>query len=210
MAEPTKVGDVIDAWLEIAQNAVREGAEHDVSADYDVILGIDVALCTTTAHTGTEVIVQYSEEAAGDGFWTTCARFIGPTGTAVTLALDATEPVGETTLAVTNPATANMDNDGKFKFIEAATDANSEIVFQTANGGDGGDTITIAYGLANEQSNTSALFDIDSATAEAVKSYPAAIPASASRVRVLYNNKYDADGSAVFTRCRIANVTALS
>lgn len=203
----TKAGSVIDAWLEVAQDAIRIGAEQSVATDVDMALLIDVALVTTTAHTGTRVTVQISEEAAGDGFWTSLQPFIGPLGTAVTLALDATEPIGETSIACTNPVTANMDNDGKFKFIEHATDADSEIVYQTANSADAGDTVTIAYGLANEQTSSSALFDIDDAVDEAVIQRVIPIPASATRVRVIYDNKYDPDGSAVFTRCRLANMT---
>ena len=206
----TKAGSVIDAWAEIAQNATREGAEADVSAQYDAALMVDCALSSTTAHTGTEIIVQVSEETAGDGFWTTIARFIGPTGTAVTANVAATEPVGETVIATTNPVTQNVDNDGKYKFIEN-TDAaaNSEIVFTTANSADAGDTITIMHGLANEQTANSDWWDIDSATSEAVKSQLVPLPMSASRARVVYNNKYDADGSTVFTRCRLMNTSAL-
>jgi hypothetical protein len=206
----TKAGDVIDAWAEIAQNATREGAVVNVAAQYDALLEIDVALSSTTAHTGTEVIVQVSEEASGNGFWSTIQRFYGPVGTAVTAAIAATEPVGETVIATTNPTTQNVDNDGKFKFIEHATPANSEIVFTVSNTADAGDTITIMHGLANEQLNTSVWWDVDSATVEAVRQYVVPIPFSCSRARVIYNNKFDADGSTVFTRCRLANVSAMS
>lgn len=203
----TKAGSVIDAWLEVAQAGIRIGAEQSVATDVDMALLIEVALVTTTAHTGTRVTVQVSEEASGDGFWTSLQPFVGPLGTAVVLALDATEPIGETSIAVTDPVTANLDNDGKFKFIEHATDAVSEIVYQTANSGDAGDTLTIAYGLANEQTSSSQIFDIDHAVNEALLQRVVPIPASVSRVRVIYDNNYDPDGSAVFTRARLANMS---
>lgn len=207
----TKAGASIDAWAEIAQNGIREGAEQSVAADYAQLLLVDCALVTTTAHTGTEIIVMVSEETSGDGVWSVLpgGRFIGPTGTAVVDTLNATEPVGETTLAMVDPETSNLDNDGKFKFIEHTTPADSEIVYQTANSGDAGDTITIAYGLANEQDTNSQVFDIDDARAEAVGQYVIPIPPEVTRIRVLYNNKYDPDGSAVFTRARFANISGV-
>jgi len=124
------------AWQEIAQNAVLETGSIDVSDSWDTTLHIDCAISNTTAHTGTEIIVQIASEAGVDGSWTDVTRFIGPIGTAVSCAFAATEPAGETTIAITDPVTNNMDNDGKFKFVENTVAADSEIVYQTANSGD--------------------------------------------------------------------------
>ena len=204
----TKAGSVIDAWAEVAQNAIRIGDDTtSVAADVAMNLLIDVALVTTTAHTGTKVIVQVSEETSGDGTWSTLEEFISKTGTAVVDTLNATEPIGETTLAMDNPASSGLDNDGKFKFIEHTTPANSEIVYQVSNTGDASDTITIAFGLTNQQDTNSQVFDFDDATAEAVLQKVVPLPPSVSRVRVIYNNKFDPDGSAVFTRARLANMS---
>lgn len=207
----TKSTAEIDAWAEIAQAGIREGVNTDVSDMYAATLHIDCALSSTTAHTGTEIIVQIGTDTgdANDN-WSDLVRFISVTGTAVLLAFDATEPIGETTIAVTNPVTANMDNDKKFKFVENTTAADSEIVYQVSNSGDAGDTITIQDGLTHEQDiTTSIIYDIDSATAEAVKQHQIALPSSADRVRVLYNNNFDSNGSTVFTRCRITKVTGI-
>ena len=146
MARLTKVTDItgvtktenteVLAWQEIAQNAVLESGSFDVSASQSSTLHIFCALSSTTAHTGTEIIVLGGSEAGVDGSWTTITRFIGPVGTAVSCAFAATEPAGETTIAITDPVTNNMDNNGKFKFVENTTAADSEIVFQTANSGD--------------------------------------------------------------------------
>ena len=124
------------AWQEIAQGAILESGSIDVSASFSTTLHIDCALSSTTAHTGTEIIVQIASEAGVDGSWTDLTRPIGPTGTAITIALAATEPAGETALSVSNPTAGNFDNLGKFKFIENTTAANSEIVFQTEVGAD--------------------------------------------------------------------------
>ena len=133
----TKTTGEVDAWAEIDTGAIREGANVDVSDAYEATLHIDCALCEATAHTGTEIIVQIGTDTADkDTNWSTLVRLIGPIGTAVTLALNATEPIGETVLEALNPVAGNMDNDKKFKFLEHATDANSEIVYQVSNSGD--------------------------------------------------------------------------
>lgn len=129
------------AWYEIAGNAgddtmFKETGSIDVSACWQATLHIDCALSSTTAHTGTEIIVQIGSEASVDGSWTDLVRFIGPTGTAVSLAFAATEPAGETVIALANPTAGNMDNVGKFKFVENTVVADCEIVFQTEVGAD--------------------------------------------------------------------------
>ncbi len=207
---PTKTTAEVDAWAEIAQAGSRLGAETDVSGANSAMLHIKMALSNTTAHTGTEAIVQVgSDTGNGNDNWETIARLIGPIGTAVSLSLDATEPIGETAIAVTNPVTANMDNDGKSKFIEHGTPANSEIVYQSANSGDAGDTITILKGLGHEQTSSSTIFDIDDAVTEAVLQVSVEIPPDADRVRVIYNNNYDPDGATVFTSARLTTTTSL-
>jgi len=133
---PTYTESEVLAWQEIAQNTVLETGLIDCSASWNTVLHIFVALSSTTAHTGTEVIVQAGSEDGTDGSWSNVTRFIGPVGTAVSCAFVATEPAGETTIAITNPVANNMDNDGKFKFVENAVAADSEIVYQTANSGD--------------------------------------------------------------------------
>ena len=207
---PTKTTAEVDAWAEIAQGASRLGAEKDVSGANTATIHIKMALSNTTAHTGTEAIVQIGSDIGdGNDNWETIARLIGPIGTAVSVTLNATEPIGETSLATLNPVTANMDNDGKSKFIEHTTPANSEIVYQSANSGDAGDTITILKGLGHEQDTNSTIFDVDDAVVEAVIQVSVEIPHDADRVRVIYNNNFDPDGATVFTSARISTTTAL-
>ena len=124
------------AWQEVAQGGVLETGSIDVSASFETYLHIDVALSSTTAHAGTEIIVQIASEAGVDGSWSNLQRFLGPVGTAITIALASTEPAGETAINVDNPTAGNFDNLGKFKFIENVVPANSEIVFQTEVGAD--------------------------------------------------------------------------
>jgi len=207
----TKSVAAVDEWAEVAQNTVREGATTDVSGCHSAILHVDCCLSSATAHTGTEIIVEVSSNTSGDEDWTPLVRFIGPIGTAHKVDLGGDEAAGQTVLSVTDPVTNNLDHNGKFIFIEhTGTVANSEIVYQTTNSGDAGDTITILDGLTNAQTAAdSDFYDIDHATNSAVGMYVVELPLSANRARTIYNNTYDADGSTVHTKCRITKVTAI-
>ena len=196
----------LDEWALTANAAMRLGTELDVSSAYYCTLYIKAALGEAVASTGQpEVIIQTTGEASpAKDDWTPHIRLTGPSGTPVTpLALNATEPAAETIIACTNPVTAGIDNDGKFKFIKNTTVANSEIIFQTANSGDAGDTITILDGLANEQTAAaSVIMDIDDVSNEVVAQWAITIDClTLSRIRVIYNADKDTDGPDVYTFC---------
>ena len=210
----TKAGAEIDAWAEVAQNAIRNGAEYDASGLYCATLHVDCCLSSTAAHTGTLIIVEIRSAASGNGYWHELRRWIGPTGTAIKVDLAGAQNAGNTVLGVTNPVTNNLDVDGKRLFLENTDNVvNSEIVFQVANSGDDGDTITIAPGLANNQSGNSDFYTIDAALTaspnEAVGQYHVALPDECLAVRVRYVNKYDNDGATVHTRTRISGTSAV-
>ncbi|MBE9485453.1 MAG: hypothetical protein IMY74_11430 [Bacteroidetes bacterium] len=196
----------LDEWALTANAAIRLGTELDVSAAYYCTLYIKAVLGEAVASTGQpEVIIQTTGKASpAKDDWSPLMRMIGPSGTPVTpLALAATEPAAETIIACTNPVTAGIDNDGKFKFIKNTVVADSEVVFQTANSGDAGDTITILDGLANEQDiTTSFIMDIDDVSNEVVAQWAITIDClTLSRIRVIYNVDKDTDGPDVYTFC---------
>jgi len=196
----------LDEWALTANTAVRLGTELDVSTAYNCTLNIKAALGEAVASTGQpEVIVQVTGEATpAKDDWTTYMRLVGPAGTPVVRALNATEPAGETVIATLDPVTGLIHNDGKFKFIKnTATPANSEVIFQTENSLDAGDTITILDGLANEQTAAdSSIVDINSARVEVVAQWTLNIDCtSLSRIRLIYNADYDTDGPDVYTFC---------
>ncbi len=196
----------LDEWALTANTAVRLGAELDVSSAYEVTLYVKAVLGEAVASTGQpELILQSTGKASpAKEDWNNELRLVGPIGTPVTpLAFNKTEPAGETVIACTNPATANIDNNGKFKFIKNTTVANSEVVYQTANSGDAGDTITILDGLANEQTAaTAVIMDIDDAVTEVVAQWKITINCrSFKRLRWIYNANYDTDGPDVYTFC---------
>lgn len=204
----------LDEWALTANAAIRLGTELDVSSAYQCKLDIKAVLGEAVASTGQpEVIVQTTgEDSPANDDWTNYMRFIGPQGTPVTpLAFDATEPIGETVIACTNPVTAGIDNDGKFKFILNTVVADSEVVFQVSNSGDAGDTITILDGLANEQDiTTSKIMDIDDADLEVVAQWAITIDCLAlSRIRVIYNADHDTDGPDVYTFCSYTLCTGI-
>lgn len=196
----------LDAWAVTAKTAIRLGNELDVSSAYYCDLDIKAVLGEAVASTGQpEVIIMKTGKASpSKDDWSPYMRLIGPSGTPVTpLALNATEPAAETEIACTNPETAGIDNDGKYKFIKNTTIANSEVIFQTANGGDAGDTITILDGLAHEQTAAaSTIMDIDDVSNEVVAQWSLTIDClSIKRIRVIYNADKDTDGPDVICRC---------
>lgn len=207
----TKSGAAVDAWAAVALGAVREGAEADVSDAYAAMLHIDAALGATTAHLGLQVMVQVASGDTTDEFWHTVFVAVGLTKTAIKVDLGGDEAAGQTELTVTNPVTANLDLHGKEVFLlDTAAPAESEIVLQTANSGDAGDTITVLDGLTRAQAAADAdFYTVDTANISAVEHWNVPIPESVKRVRVLYNNAYGATGSTVYTRARLTKVTAL-
>lgn len=128
------------AWVEIpgggSEDDIIETGSIDTSGSFATTLHIDVCLSSTTAHTGTEVIVQGASEAGVDGSWSTITNYTCCVGTAITAAFVATEPAGETVIAIANPVANNFDNDGKLLFVENTVAADCEIVYQTQHGAD--------------------------------------------------------------------------
>jgi hypothetical protein len=209
MPGPTKVTAEIDAWAAVALAAAREGAAYDVSALYEAGLFIDVCIAGTTAHLGTEVIVELSRDATGDDVWSEYARFITPALTAFKADVASTEAVGQTVLSVTDPTTNKFDHVKKYIFIVDATPANSEICYLVSCEGDATDTITVLDGTTYEHLNTADVYTVDGENLSAVFRRVMELPDWAQRVRVLYNNNFGATGSTVYTRTGINGVSVM-
>jgi hypothetical protein len=113
-----------------------ESSEINLTNVYEAMLHIDVAITGTTAHLGTEIIVQVRKEASVDE-WTQWARFIVLSGlTAFKTDLSDTAASGQKVIPIANPTAGNLNHIMKHLFILDATVANCEIVFQTACGAD--------------------------------------------------------------------------
>ena len=198
-AQPTKSVAAVDEWALVAQNALREGATTDVSGAYDVILHIDIALNTETAHTGTVIEVQISSETAGDEGWSTLGSpWIGPTGTANAEVTSGTENAGATVIECAS-TTGYLADGFIWIFFQHTTPANSELsllVSHVAN-----TSVTVLDGIANDQT-AGTMYN-------KARRYAIPIPLSANRVRVIYDNTFDVDGSTVFTHTRLSKTTGI-
>ena len=198
----TKSTAAVDEWAEVAQNAVREGATTDVSGCYEATLHIDVALSSATAHTGSMIVVQVSSNTSGDEDWTTFVAIPGPTGTANTEPITNNPLSAASTSATCASTTGTYDDDeAHWIFIEDSTVANSELVWLVSHVAD--TSVTWQDGTTNEHAQTTPMWDI-------AETYNVTLPFSAYRVRVIYDNTYDADGATIHTKCRISKVTAIS
>lgn len=123
-------------WSAIAAQGFLDSGVIDLSAVFEATIHIDIAITSTTAHDGTEVIVQVRKEAAL-AEWTDLCRFIGPSGTATKSDCSGTTAAGQTVVGVTNPATGNLNHIGKFIFLEDTdTIAQCEIGYLVAQSGD--------------------------------------------------------------------------
>lgn len=198
--QPTKSALEVDAWAEVAQNTVREGATVDVSAAYSYVLHIDMALSNTTAQTnGAKIEVQVSSNTSGDEDWSTFTSFIGPTGTANDEAVSGTEAIGATVIECASTTGLYDDDETRWIYFENTTVANSELGFLVSHVTN--TSVTIQDGITNAQTG-STMFDI-------AKRYVIELPFAALRFRVIYDNTRDAAGAAVSTTCRLVKVTGL-
>ena len=197
----TKSVAAVDEWAPIAQNAVREGATTDVSGCYEAALHIDVALSTTAvAHTGTKTIIQVTSNTTGDEDWSDFMQIVGPTGTANSEAIT-NDPLAAASTTATVASTTGYVADGVLPiFILDGTVANSELCLLVSAVAD--TSLTWLDGTTNEHAVSTVIFNV-------VESFVIALPMYANRVRVIYDNTYDVDGSTVHTKCRISKVTAV-
>jgi len=192
--------EAVDAWQEIAQDTVLEGTIVDVSPNYDTMVHIDLAITTTTAHTGTEILVQISSAASSDEFWTTLPPFVSLIGTANSESIT-NNPLTAGSTVITVADTTGYATNGTLLFLEDATIANSELVYQ--NDFVTNTSITVNNQTTREHANTAVLFNL------AIAHSPIQLPFSTNRFRVLYNNTFDPDGSTVAIRTRLSKVTSV-
>jgi len=125
------------AWQSVALNAViLESTELSLANVYEAMLHIDVALAGTTAHLGTEIIIEVRKEATVDE-WTVWQRLSVLSGkTAFSTDVASTAAAAQKVIAIANPTAGNLNHINKRLFIEDATAANCEIVWQTEVGAD--------------------------------------------------------------------------
>jgi hypothetical protein len=124
-------------WISIALATYAEATEINLAAVYAATVHVDVAIVGTTAHLGTEILVQIRKEATVDE-WTEWARLVSCAGlTAYATAVLSTAAASQKVIAINNPtATGLFTHLCKNLFILDATIAQCEIVWLTACGAD--------------------------------------------------------------------------
>ena len=124
-------------WTAIALNAaVVESSEIDLTNVYEAMVHVDVAITGTTAHLGTDIIVEVRKEATVDEWtvWTQLSVLSGLTAFKTDVA--DTAAAGQKVIAIVNPTAGNLNHINKRLFILDATVAQCEIVYETACGAD--------------------------------------------------------------------------
>ncbi len=186
---------------------VVQSAEIDTSTVFDTTVFIDWCLAEAAAHDGTEIIVLIGS-GAGDDEWTKYLTLKTNAVTPIGLAFAATEAIGQTVLTTADPA-GGMDHPGKFIFIEHDTPASCEIAYQVTD--NASNSITVLDGISHEQTvATSDIWSVDTARGTVVNQWAIAIPASVSRVKVIFNNWFDTTGANGYGRVRATHLTALN
>lgn len=189
----------VDEWLAIPQNTVREGATADISANYSTTLHIDLALTSATAHTGTKIEIHVSSSDAGDEDWTTLTEITSIQGTANPEALAGAEAQGQTVLEVADTTGYEAD-EARWIFILDDTVADSELAYLVSH--QGTPSVTVLNGITNAHTAADTLYNI-------ARTHTVDLPINIQRVRVVYDNTFDSNGSQVHTRCRLSQTTEL-
>ena len=185
---------IVTDWTAVAQNTIVESGVEDVSDNFGSILYLQSFLDTTTAHTGTNFIIQLSNATAGDEDWHDFTEFVDLVGTAATdLIEDDPLAAGATSITLTSHSLTTL---GVWLAIEDATLADSEIVFEKAQSTN---AITALDGTTNEHAQDTAIFNV-------VMTKSIYIPPEASRVRVIVDNSYDTDGSTLNYKVGISEI----
>lgn len=197
-------GGALDEWALIARNAVREGTTQNITNWQDTTLYISCAVTQTniasaTAHTGTKMKVQISPLDSGDETWMTYLDFTGPTGTASSTTMSGLPNAASLTITVSGSITGLFDDDETrtIFLLGSPTVANSELCTLVSHATN--TSITILDALTNTPGTNTIFWDI-------VETYVVELPKYANRVRILYDNTYDGDGSIVYTYSTIYGV----
>ncbi len=186
---------------------VVQSAEIDCSTKFETTVFIDWCLAEAVAHDGTEIIVLVAS-GAGNDEWTKYLTLTSNAVTPIGLAFAATEAIGQFELTTADPA-GGLDHPGKSIFIEHDTPASCEIAYQVTD--NASNSITVLDGISHEQTvATSDIWSVDTATGTVVNQWAIAIPASVSRVKVIFNNFFDTTGANGYGRVRATHLTALN
>ena len=189
--------DEVDSWQAVAAGTLVTGNADSISDSYKTILYIEVALTSTNAQAGCDVIIEVSY---ADDNWMKLVEFGGTAETpAVTDVNDATSTAGDAYLILTDSATGDFDVPGRKWFVLDGTVGNSESVRTQSNANP--DTVTLCQDTLRNHVDTTPVWD-------RVDEWVISIPFGVAYVRTLINNT-DADAGVHFTT-RISKATVLN
>lgn len=186
----------VDAWQLVSPATLVTGADANVSASYESLLYIQLAMGEATAQTGCSVFVEVSYTGND---WVKLTGFLGTTETpAATTINDAAVDAGDTSLTLTDATTGDFDEKGRLWFILDETVGNSEAVRTKSNSMH---TVTLCDALLRAHANGLTCID-------RCDEWVVSIPFPVSYCRVVVNNT-DADADVYFTS-RLSVVTAIA
>ena len=206
LAALTKTGTELDAWARVAEDTLREGATSDISGCYTAGLYIDVACTDANASEGIQIRVQISPATTGDDTWIDYTKFIAVSGSTA----DSEATVGaigadaNTIIDVADTDAGIWETEGsRWIFILDGTAANSELVFLVSYVNDASIVIQDVADLAHDSGVM--MWD------QAERFYINVPALGMNRLRVLYDNTYDGDGTDndFHTHAHIVKNTAL-
>ena len=123
-------------WTSVTLGSYAVSGEISLSGASSAILHVIVAIAGTTAHLGTEVIIQVQRDISLAA-WTEWTRLVSCAGlTAFKTDVLSTAAAGQKVIPVNNPTAGNLNHICKNIFILDATIANCEVCFQSACGAD--------------------------------------------------------------------------
>ncbi|MBU0598823.1 hypothetical protein KKF61_07625 [Patescibacteria group bacterium] len=186
----------VDAWQAVTAGTLVVGADGDISASYDTLLYIQVALVEAVAQAGCTVMVEVSYTGND---WIKLTEFTGTAETPATTTInDAAVTAADTAITLTDATTGDFDVPGRLWYIKDGTIANSEAVRTKVNATH---TVTLCDAILRSHADSLNVYD-------RVDEWVVQIPFAASFVRTLINNT-DADADVDFTT-RVSKVTAIS
>lgn len=194
----TKAFTEVNAFEAVAQADVHTSAVADFADGFGGTIGIQLFLDGTTAHTGTEIIVQTRQGTDGKD-WHEWFRFVALIDASPdSHDLTNTEAIGATVLEFDDTQDFTI---GGLRAIENGTIANSEILTQI--GLSANTSITISPGLTHEQASGNIIY-----TAALSQEY--LVDVGIAYVRLIVNNNYDADGCTCCYRFTMEEITAMA
>jgi len=156
MADWTKTNQTLLSHQAVTHPNTVQGSDLDVSAIDTVGISLFHASVEATANTnGGKFLIQGANTASGDEDWATLIEFQAQNTTADTEAMTATEPVGETVLAVAS--TSGFAANDILYIQDTGTVANSEwarcqeVVTNTS--------IDLVDGLTNEKDSSDVIWN---------------------------------------------------